>query len=138
MKFTVTLAALSALFLAGSTQADDGRIPQSTLASLGLGDMQVLSDDDGMAVRGMSGAAAGWGTSVVMGLLLDPATSSFVIGTDANSSGSSSTGHSKYGSYVYQTNHSSVELALVVSTPTSNFTGILIGGAGGSSSASGK
>ncbi|MGE3999537.1 MAG: hypothetical protein AB7I48_04920, partial [Planctomycetaceae bacterium] len=136
MKFTVTMAALFTLFVAGAARAEDGHVPQSTLASLGLGDMQVLSDNDGMAVRGMSGATA-WGTSVVTGLLLDPDTKSFVIGTDANMSGSSSSAYSKHGSFAYQDNHSYVELALVVSTSTSNFTGLLIGGAGGNSAASG-
>lgn len=98
MKFTATIATLSVLIFAGAASAEDGRVPQSTLASLGLGDMQILSDDAGMDVRGMSGATA-WGTSVVSGLLLDPNTKSFLIGTDANMSGSTASGYSKHGSY---------------------------------------
>ncbi len=137
MKLTATLATLMALFLAGPAMADDGHVPHSTLQSLGLGDMQVLSDNDGMSVRGMGGAKA-WGTSIVSGLLLDPATKSFVFGTDANMSGSTATGGGKLGATAYQNNYSSIDLGLVVNTNTSNFVGLLYGGAGGYSFASGQ
>ena len=137
MKYTVTLAALSAMFLAGPAFAGDGHVPQSTLQSLGLGELQVISDAEGMTVRGMSSATA-WGTSIVSGLLLDPNTKSFVFGTDANKSGSTASGHSKFGVVASQENISGVELALAVETNTSSFTGLLIGGAGGSSFASGN
>ncbi len=137
MKLTATLATLCALFVAGPVTADDGHVPQSTLQSLGLGDMQVLSDDDGMSVRGMGGAKA-WGTSIVSGLLLDPATKSFVFGSDTNMSGSTATGGGKSGATAYQENYSNIDLGLVVNTNTSNFVGFIFGGAGGYSLANGK
>ena len=137
MKLTATLATLAALFLAAPVMAGDGHVPQSTLQSLGLGDMQVLSDDDGMSVRGMGGAKA-WGVSIVSGLLLDPNTKSFLFGSDANTSGSTATGGGKFGATAYQNNYSSIDLGLVVDTNTSSYAGFLYGGAGGYSFASGK
>ncbi len=137
MKLTATLATLTALFLAGPVTADDGHVPHSTLQSLGLGDMQVLTDNDGMSVRGM-GAADAWGTSIISGLLLDPATKSFVVGTDSTRSGSSAISGGRHGATAYQDNFSSIDLGLVVNTNTSSYVGLLYGGAGGYSFASGN
>jgi len=135
MKSTFTLAALTALLLAAPAQAGDGHISSETLSAVGLGGMQIVSDADGMQVRGMSGGASAWGISIVTGVLLDPATKSFIAGTDTNLSGSKSSSGIKTIT-AFQTNFSALELGLTVNTNTSNFTGFLFGGAGGSSFAS--
>ena len=41
--------------------ASAGEISKSTLSSMGLGSMQQLSDNDGLAIRGMGTSAAVWG-----------------------------------------------------------------------------
>lgn len=52
-KFYVTLSALAmVVFLSGSALADNG-ISASTLRDMGLADIQVMSDADAMAIRGM-------------------------------------------------------------------------------------
>ena len=51
MKVALATAVLVVL-VAVPALAGDGNVPQSTLASLGLGGMQKMSDDDGMQVRG--------------------------------------------------------------------------------------
>jgi len=135
MKFTFALAALTTLLIAAPTQAGDGHISPSTLSAIGLDGMQIVSDADGMQVRGMSTKASAWGISVVSGVLLDPATKSFIAGIDSNLSGAKTSGGFKTTS-ASQTNFSSVDLGLTVNTNTSSFTGFLFGGAGGSSFAS--
>lgn len=51
MKYALALAAL--LFLVALPAfAEEGEVPRATLASLGLGDMQRVSDAQGMQVRG--------------------------------------------------------------------------------------
>ena len=42
--------------------ASAGEITKSTLSSMGLGSMQQLSDNDGLAIRGMGTSAAVWGS----------------------------------------------------------------------------
>ena len=60
-----------------SAFAGDGTVPASTLRSLGLGEMQVLSDAEGIQIRGMSGSNAhARGLANVTLLLFDPATGS--------------------------------------------------------------
>jgi len=71
MKKTLAMVALSVL-VAAPALADDGKVSQSQLASLGLGGMEVVSDDAGMQVRGMSSNA--WATSMTLFnmVLFDP------------------------------------------------------------------
>jgi hypothetical protein len=51
-----TLLALTSLVLitAGSAVAGEGQVADQTLAKMGLGGMQVMTDADGMNVRGMA------------------------------------------------------------------------------------
>jgi hypothetical protein len=51
MKVLLPLAALLALSVS-SASADDGQIPRHSLARMGLGHLQVLSDAEGAQVRG--------------------------------------------------------------------------------------
>jgi hypothetical protein len=140
MKYTMTLAALSGLFLAAPARSDDGHVSAATLGSLGLGEMHGLSDAEGLAIRGMGGGgyASAWGSSIVSAVLIDPATKSFVAGADTNGSKSYSTGSYKKGPFVSQKNFSSVNFKLDVETDASTFNGLLFGGAGGKSSAFGN
>lgn len=134
MRHAAIFTALAALFLASPAIADDGQVPATTLDALGLSGLQHLSDEAGQQVRGMSSqAAATRGLSLVSGLLLDPATGSFIAGTDANFAKSAAKG-SGY-TYAGQAQASSLDLILSVNPPH-GFLGALSGIAGGSSSAS--
>ena len=78
MKSLLTLMVLVAALVAVPAMAEDGNVSDSTLSSLGLGGMELLSDADGMSVRGMAsyGASAG---AVVSGLgLFHTSTGSFI------------------------------------------------------------
>lgn len=59
MKVTLTTAILVVL-VPVSALAGDGNVPQSTLASLGLGGTQVMSDEEGMQVRGTYASSQGF------------------------------------------------------------------------------
>lgn len=142
MKYVVSLfsfLAIAAAFSVNPVVADDGNVPQSVLADLGLAGMKTVSDAEGMQVRGMSSNAMSMGLSLVTGLLIDPATKSFVFGVDANAAMASA---ENAGLQVLSTARhiqaSSVNLNLTVTTNTSFFTGVLTGGAGGSGFASGQ
>ncbi|HEX5103139.1 MAG TPA: hypothetical protein VFV87_04980 [Pirellulaceae bacterium] len=65
--------------------AADG-VPAAKLRALGLGGMQVMSDADGMQVRGMSSNAASGGSSLIFGQLTfnDGVGTQFVVGSDFN------------------------------------------------------
>jgi hypothetical protein len=149
MRFVCSVAALLA-FAAAPALAGDGRVPQSKLANLGLGNAQVLTDSEGMQIRGMgrrdyghksygkqivgssSSNALASGRSLVVGLLIDPATNSFVFGSDTNSAASSSeNGGLNAPSSAFEKQSSGLGLDLNVVTATSKFDGVLNGGAGG-------
>jgi hypothetical protein len=51
------------MLFAATASAADLAVSKSTLGSMGLGGMQVLSDDDGLAVRGKGTFASVWGGS---------------------------------------------------------------------------
>ncbi len=150
MRFVCSFAAVLA-FAAAPALAGEGQVPQSKLANLGLGNAQVLSDSDGMQIRGMgrkdyghqnygkqqivgssSSNALASGRSLVVGLLIDPATNSFVFGSDTNSAASSSeNGGLNAPSSAFEKQSSGLGLDLNVVTSTSKFNGVLNGGAGG-------
>ena len=68
------------LLCASSVLAADGNVPASTLAALGLGGIERVSDAEGMQVRGQAtGFVSVRGTSVIFGQLLDPATNSVAM-----------------------------------------------------------
>jgi hypothetical protein len=62
MKFALALAAVLAL-VASPALAGDGNVSPSKLKALGLGGIKVVSDAEGMKVRGMSSNAATSGAS---------------------------------------------------------------------------
>ena len=85
-------AALIAGIMSVPAMAGDGAVPKSTLAALGLGEMKVLSDADGMAVRGKSSSVMATSLSVFSAIIFDPntgasfsfASSDFGSATDEN------------------------------------------------------
>ena len=137
MKYALSLAAILASLSAAPALAADGNVPRFTLDIFGLVGMETLSSEDGMQVRGMSGNAAAMGLSLVTGVLIDPATNSFVFGVDTNAAASSA---ENAGLQVLtQASHvqaSAASLSLDVTTSTSTYSGVLIGGAGGAATAS--
>ena len=131
MKYAATLAVVLS-FSAVPAFAEDGNVSESALQSLGLADIQSMTDEEGMEVRGMSGSAMAMGLSLVTGLVIDPATKSFVFGADANAAMSTAENAGKQIFTQAQTvQSSSVALSLNVVTSTSSFSGVLVGGAGG-------
>ncbi len=80
----IALALLAAL-AATPALAQEGRVSQSTLQLVGLGEMEVMSDDEGNDVRGMSSSAAASGSSLMFAVLLDPNNpGNFLVGADTN------------------------------------------------------
>jgi hypothetical protein len=56
-------ACAAIMLFAATASAADLAVSKSTLGSMGLGSMQILSDDDGQAVRGKGTFANVWGGS---------------------------------------------------------------------------
>lgn len=128
MRTTLSLAMAVALFAAPAL-ASDRPVPSSTLAAVGLSDLEEISDARGNEVRGMHGVTKAFGKSLVSALLLDPESGSFISGTDANSS--IATAH---GRIAVEQQASAVAVSLIVE-PSGNFSGFssaILGGAGGS------
>ena len=70
MKSTIGLVmVLLVALVACPAMADDGNVSQATLGALGLGSMQVMSDQEGLAIRGMSSSAVSSGGSLIVGQL---------------------------------------------------------------------
>jgi hypothetical protein len=137
MRHAFSLAVIFTCLLSTSAFAGNGNVPQSTLDMLGLADMETVSDQEGMQVRGMSGAAATRGHSLVAGVLIDTGTNSHIVAVDANTaSGSLETATSFAAPSVSHATASTMNMSLSVTSPIATFTGSLIGGAGGSASAS--
>lgn len=78
------LAIVAVCLMAGPAMAGD--VPQDALADLGLGGMEVISDAQGMQVRGKSSNAVVSGTSLIFGQLVAdlPTGTNFVAGSDVN------------------------------------------------------
>jgi hypothetical protein len=71
MRNALALVVLLAL-IAVPAFAEEGTIPRATLVSLGLGDLQTMSDAEGMQVRGQATFFSRvTGTSVILGQLWD-------------------------------------------------------------------
>ena len=137
MRRAFSLAVILTCLLSASAFAGNGNVPQATLEMLGLAGMETVSDQEGLRVRGMSGAAATRGNSLVAGTLIDTGTSSHIIAVDANAARSSMEAATSYGApAASHATASSMNLSLGVTSPIGAFTGSLIGGAGGSASAS--
>jgi hypothetical protein len=128
MRITLLLAMAVALW-AEEAQASDRPVPASTLAAVGLPDLQMLNDAQGNEVRGMHRGAKAFGKSIISALILDPESNSFIVGTDANSATAS-----VQGRFAASQQTSAVAVSLIVE-PSGNFSGFssaIIGGAGGS------
>jgi hypothetical protein len=79
------MVALLAGLVAAPAMADDGQVPAAALKAVGLGQIQTVSDAEGMAVRGKtSGFVAVRGTSLIFGQLLTPDTKNFVVASSIN------------------------------------------------------
>lgn len=137
MRYAYSLAFLLAPLMAASADAGDSHVPQSTLAAVGLADMQMLTDAEGAEVRGLSGNAAARGLSLVSGLLIDPATNSFVFGSDVNATMANAENAGLQVFTMANTfQNSAIALDLNVITGVSFYNGILFGAAGGNAFAS--
>ena len=68
---TAIMLAAATCIAAPASAADE--VPHETLVDLGLGEMTVVSDSDGMQVRGRSSSALAFGASAVYALLYDMA-----------------------------------------------------------------
>ncbi len=134
MKRTLlTTAALLAMGIAPA-MAEDGHVSHQTLSAVGLSGMQVVSDADGMQVRGMSSNAWSAGASTLSAQLFDPATGGFASATTAN--GSAATAENAGLNAVSQATHShgsaiNPPLSLNIATLGSNFSGVVSGQIGG-------
>jgi hypothetical protein len=69
-----------------SATADDGVISGSDLSLLGLGEMQAMSDVEGMKIRGLSGSARSASSSSFVVTLVDPFSGSSLTQTGGQSS----------------------------------------------------
>lgn len=138
MKYVCSLVAILAIALVSPAVAGDGYVPKSTLNALGLSGMEQLSDVAGLQVRGLSSNAKASGMSLVYGALVDPHTGSFVAGNavDFSKATAENAGLNPL-SQAGQNHISNLGLSLNVITSTSSFTGLIVGGAGGSSQAFG-
>lgn len=139
MNKVVTLAALALLPLATRGFAADGQVPAAVLQRLGLGGMQALSDEDGIGVRGLGGNAMARGLSLSTGLVIDRSTNSFVSGNDANAAiASAENAGFLHWTRALTSQQSAFNLKLEVAGANGPFTGVLIGGAGGSACAAAR
>jgi hypothetical protein len=84
MRNFVVVAVVLCVLGAVPALADDGAVLQPTLNQIGLGGLQVMSDAEGMQVRGMSASAEATSLSLFSLILADPETGNqFVqVGTD--------------------------------------------------------
>lgn len=74
-----------AMFCVAPALAADGNVTAGTLAALGLGGMQPVSDAEGMQVRGAATATLSVrGTSLIFGQLIDPVTNSAAVFSSVN------------------------------------------------------
>ncbi|MBI85706.1 MAG: hypothetical protein CMJ81_21130 [Planctomycetaceae bacterium] len=85
MRMRNFLALLGILLITGPAFADTDRVTQDALSALGLGDLQSISDTDGMEIRGKASAfSMVRGTTTIFGQLTTPDTQNFVVGSDVN------------------------------------------------------
>jgi hypothetical protein len=131
MKSARVLSAILAVLLAAPALAGDGNVSPAVLKQLGLGGMEVVSDEVGMQVRGMGGNNAGTiGHNFVLVLVFDPSTASFATGFDAQwASAFAENAGVDVPTEVFQA-HQGTAAAAVVNGNT-GFFGIIVGGSGG-------
>jgi len=103
--------------------ADDGAIPGATLSFLGLGEMQMMSAEEGMGVRGQSASARSAAASAFSVTLVDPFSGSVItqsggqssVGTDENA------GLNATASASSSTNAQATASTIVITTGASTF-----------------
>ena len=64
--------------------AEDGDVPQATLSELGFGGAEVVSDAEGMQVRGLSSFVEVSGASLLFGQLFDSFSHNFVAASSGD------------------------------------------------------
>lgn len=113
--------------------ADDGQVSRSALADLGLGGMEVVSDEAGMEVRGMSSNASAYGGSLVFGQLVFGA--NFFVASDLNGGQSSAenAGLNATSNATQGPQGSSIIGNLTINNPALAFIGNFVGNAGNAS-----
>ncbi len=90
----VAIACALLMLLAATASAGDLAVSKSTLSSMGLGGMQQMSDNDGLAVRGKGTWASVWGGSQANWWGGQTSTNAYDTGADWLGKGSGATGHS--------------------------------------------
>ena len=133
MRTLLTTAALLAMGFAPA-MAEDGHVSHQTPSAIGLRGMQVVSDTEGMQVRGMSSNAWSSGASTISAQLFDPATGGFASATTANGAGSSAENAGLVAfSNASHSQGSGINPALNLNIVTlgSNFSGAVVGQIGG-------
>lgn len=137
MRFAAPVVTVVMSLVAAPAFADNGHVPQSTLASLGLAGMERLSDEQGMEIRGTSGNAFAMSLSVVTGFLIDPTTKNFVGGTDANAAMANAENAGKHApAHAFTASNSALALSLNIQLNGAPFfNGYVVGGAGGNAKA---
>jgi hypothetical protein len=131
MKFAWSVVAILGFVLSADAFGDDGHVPQSVLAKVGLARMETVSDEVGLQVRGRSGNVFTSGRSLVSGVLITPDTKNFVFGSDANLAIATGELAGVVDPTASHQTLSLVGLQLGVATNSFVFNGFLVGGAGG-------
>jgi hypothetical protein len=135
MRRILLLGAAVALVVS-PTFAGEPVVSKSTLSSLGLGGLELLSDTDGMQVRGKSAESFSFGASSLFGQISDPGNpGNFVTASDINGSRASDE-NAGLGADALTTQGaqgSSIATQLDVVGTSSNFTGTILGNAGNAS-----
>ncbi len=79
------LVAIVAIVIAAPALAEDGNVSQTTLKTLGLNDLQQMTDVEGNQVRGkLNGNGGVIGTSLISFQLLTPDSQNFINGSSVN------------------------------------------------------
>lgn len=128
MKHVLTMAAICLV----TAPAIGGEVSPQTLSQLGLGELQVVSDAQGMQVRGKSSNAVTSGTSLVFGQLVAdlPTGTNFIVVSDVNHAFDTAHNHGLNAYSLAGHNHgSAAEAALIIQT-SPGFDGQLAGIAG--------
>jgi hypothetical protein len=139
----LTMRAIAALALlalvAVPAFAGEGNVPPATLSSLGLGDLEVMSDTQGMEVRGQASSfAAVRGSSLIFGQLMTADTKNFVVGSSGNQVEANAETTAAGGALTVAKSHGvTLNLGLNLVFPDlTQFVGSILGSASGTGSVS--
>jgi hypothetical protein len=128
MKQLLTMAAVCLI----AVPAIGGEVSHQTLSQLGLGDLQAVSDAQGMQVRGKSSNAVTSGTSLVFGQLIAdlPTGTSFIVVSDVNHAFDTAHNHGLNAYSLAGHQHGSAADAALLILTNPGFDGQLAGAAG--------